>query len=258
MSRVSAERVGGVAPVGIPLPLRIFDVAIALAALPIAIVMGSVFALAVLLDSPGPVFYRSRRIGREGRPFDMLKFRTMRRDVTGPSLSTRDDVRYTPVGRWLSAKRFDELPQLWNVLRGDMRLVGPRPEDGEFVEHYPEEYARILSVPPGLTGPAQLAYADEGRMLAEVDDRIHFYRHEILPLKIEIDLAYVERHGLRGDLLFLVRTALLPLTRFVLRARGLAVRRRAPLPVAVPSSLALLAAAAAFVVMFTVTALAPA
>ena len=238
--------------------LRAFDVVGALLALPVAAALGAVFALAVLLDSPGPIFYRSRRIGRGGRPFEMLKFRTMRCDVSGPPLSTRDDIRYTPVGRWLSAKRFDELPQLWNVLQGDMRLVGPRPEVEDFVEHYPDEYARILSVPPGLTGPAQLAYADEGRMLAEVDDRLHHYRYEILPLKIEIDLAYVRRHGVRRDILLLVRTALLPLSRMILRLRGLAVRRRAPLPGAVASSAALLVAAVAFVALFTATAMGPA
>jgi lipopolysaccharide/colanic/teichoic acid biosynthesis glycosyltransferase len=231
---------------------------VALLALPVALVMGAVFALAVLLDSPGPILYRSRRVGRGGRGFDMLKFRTMRCDLSGPPLSARDDVRYTRVGRWLSAKRFDELPQLVNVLRGDMRLVGPRPEVEEFVAHYPEEYARILSVPPGLTGPAQLAYADEGLLLAEVDDRIHYYRHEILPLKIEIDLAYVRRHGVRGDVVFLLRTALLPLTRLVLRLRGLAIRRRTPMPAAVPSSVALLVAAVAFVVLFTISAMATA
>jgi lipopolysaccharide/colanic/teichoic acid biosynthesis glycosyltransferase len=182
---------------------------------PIAIVIGGLIASAVFVDSPGPIFYRSPRIGRGGRPFSMLKFRTMVRNSSGPPISARGDERYTPLGRTLASSRLDELPQLLNVLRGDMRLVGPRPEVENFVREFPEEYERILSVPPGLTGPAQVEYAWEGEMLARAKavDRARVYRESILPLKLAIDLQYVARHNVGGDLMLLARTALLPLVR---------------------------------------------
>jgi lipopolysaccharide/colanic/teichoic acid biosynthesis glycosyltransferase len=199
----------------IPLPLRVLDLTIVVLTLPAALVVGLAIALAVFIDSPGPVFYRSRRIGRGGRPFAMLKFRTMLRDAAGPPISARDDERYTPLGRTLASLRLDELPQLWNVIRGDMRLVGPRPEVEDFVMHFPSEYERILSVPPGLTGPAQVEYAWEGEILAraQLHDRATLYRESILPMKLAIDLRYTEEHSVTGDLLLLVRTAVLPAVR---------------------------------------------
>ena len=199
----------------IPPALRAFDLAMVVLALPLALVAGAVIAVAVWLDSPGPVIYRSRRIGRGGRPFTMLKFRTMARDAQGPPLSARGDERHTPLGRHLTQSRLDELPQLWNVLRGEMRLVGPRPEVEEFVRDFPAEYERILSVPPGLTGPVQVEYAWEGEILARAQeaDRTMVYRESILPFKLAIDLRYVECHSVRGDLVLLARTAALPAVR---------------------------------------------
>jgi lipopolysaccharide/colanic/teichoic acid biosynthesis glycosyltransferase len=199
----------------IPAPLRALDVALVLVAMPFALLVGAVLALAVFLDSPGPIFYRSRRIGRGGEPFAMLKFRTMVRDAAGPPISAHGDERYTPLGRWLARSRLDELPQLWNVLRGEMRLVGPRPEVEDFVRNYPSQYERILSVPPGLTGPAQVEFAWEGEVLAaaEAVDRARVYRESILPLKLEIDLSYAEHHSVRGDLGLLARTLALPVVR---------------------------------------------
>jgi lipopolysaccharide/colanic/teichoic acid biosynthesis glycosyltransferase len=206
----------------IPTPLRLLDLALVLLMLPVALLVGGLIALAVAIDSPGPVIYRSRRIGRGGLPFDMLKFRTMVRDAAGPPLSARGDERYTPLGRTLAYSRLDELPQLWNVLRGEMRLVGPRPEVEDFVRDHPAEYERILGVPPGLTGPAQVAYAWEGEVLARAQavDRARLYREEILPYKVAIDLAYAERHGVRGDLALLGRTLLLPAVRLLRRVSG--------------------------------------
>src|SRR5919199_5667240 len=199
----------------IPAPLRALDVVLVLVAAPLAILVGSVIALAIVLDSPGPVIYRSRRIGRGGLPFDMLKFRTMVRDAAGPPLSARGDERYTPLGRTLAYSRLDELPQLWNVLRGQMRLVGPRPEVEDFVRDYPAEYERILSVPPGLTGPAQVAYAWEGEILAraQASDRARLYRETVLPYKLAIDIGYADRHSVATDLVLLARTVMLPAVR---------------------------------------------
>jgi lipopolysaccharide/colanic/teichoic acid biosynthesis glycosyltransferase len=207
---------------GIPLRLRVLDIALLLLVLPFALVVGLLVAVAVFLDSPGPILYRSIRIGKSGRPFAMLKFRTMMRDSSGPPLSARGDERYTPFGRSLASSRLDELPQLWNVLRGEMRLIGPRPELEDFVRDFPAEYERILSVPPGLTGPSQLEYAWEGDVLAHAEsvDRARFYRESILPLKVTIDLTYAAAHSVRGDVLILVRTALLPAVRMLRRVRA--------------------------------------
>jgi lipopolysaccharide/colanic/teichoic acid biosynthesis glycosyltransferase len=210
-------------------------------------VVGGVLAIAVLLDSPGPVLYRSRRIGRGGRQFDMLKLRTMVRDAAGPPLSARGDERYTPLGRTLASSRLDELPQLWNVLRGDMRLVGPRPEVEDFVRDFPDEYERILSVPPGLTGPAQVAYAWEGDILARAQafDRAQLYRDEILPYKLAIDLRYAQRHSVVGDLALLARTFALPVVRagrhLDMALGGDGLRSRARLGSAVALAVAIMA-----------------
>jgi lipopolysaccharide/colanic/teichoic acid biosynthesis glycosyltransferase len=203
----------------IPLRLRLLDLALVIVVLPFAVPAAAFIALAVFLDSPGPVLYRSQRVGRGGRIFEMFKFRTMMKDAGGPPVSAAGDVRYTPLGRRLALSRMDELPQLWNVLKGDMRLVGPRPEVEGFVAEYPGEYERILSVPPGLTGPAQVEYAWEGEVLARAQavDRARVYRDSILPYKLAIDLAYVRRHGVLSDLKLLLRTALLPLHQIATR-----------------------------------------
>lgn len=232
----------------IPRRLRALDLAVVVLVAPLALVVGSALALAVLIDSPGPILYRASRIGRGGRPFEMLKFRTMRHGAAGPSLSAKGDNRYTPLGRSLAASRFDELPQLVNVLKGDMRLVGPRPEAREFVEAFPLEYERILSVPPGVTGPAQLHFATEGRLLAGVDDRAAYYRTHVLPLKVGIDLAYAQRHGALGDLKVLLLTPLLPLQQVaVALATALRMRSagsRAPTAIRALPALALVLATA--------------
>jgi lipopolysaccharide/colanic/teichoic acid biosynthesis glycosyltransferase len=192
---------------------RTFDLVFAVVLLAPAALVGILVATAVLIDSPGPVLYRSRRIGRDGVPFWMLKFRTMKHLAGGPLVSSKTDQRFTPVGRYLALTRLDELPQLWNVLRGEMRMVGPRPELEEFVREQRESYERILTVPPGLTGPTQLVFADEGALLAAVEDREAHYRTEILPAKVRLDLEYVERHTFWGDLSAVLRTCLLPVVK---------------------------------------------
>jgi lipopolysaccharide/colanic/teichoic acid biosynthesis glycosyltransferase len=192
---------------------RVFDLAFAVLLLPPALLVGLLVAMAVLLDSPGPVLYRSRRIGRDGVPFWMLKFRTMKHLAGGPLVSSKMDQRFTPVGRFLALTRLDELPQLLNVMRGEMRMVGPRPELEEFVQEQRESYERILTVPPGLTGPTQLVFADEGALLAAAEDRDALYRDEILPAKVRLDLAYVEHHTVWGDLSAVLRTCLLPIVK---------------------------------------------
>ncbi len=194
-----------------PKTIRAFDLIVAALLLPFAIVLGLAIAILIFIDSPGPIFFHSRRVGLRGEPFDMLKFRKMRRDAEGPALTKYRDDRLTPIGGFLVATKLDELPQLWNVLRGQMSLVGPRPEVEEFVALYPEEYEQILTVVPGITGPAQLEYVEERHLLADAHESSSLYAEEILPRKIAVDLAYIHEQTLRRDLAILVHTALLPL-----------------------------------------------
>jgi lipopolysaccharide/colanic/teichoic acid biosynthesis glycosyltransferase len=242
----------------IPLPLRALDLGLTLVAAPFAAVLGALLAIAVWLDSPGPVIYRSRRIGCGGRPFTMLKFRTMVRNAGGPPLSAHDDERYTPLGRSLARTRLDELPQLWNVIRGEMRLVGPRPELEAFVADFPAEYERILGVPPGLTGPAQVEYAWEGEVLARAQaiDRARVYRESILPLKLAIDIRYAERHTLGGDLVLLVKTLALPARRIGRRAL-MAFHAHRPTPAELVSGTAMALALVVLVGLLAAEARAP-
>jgi lipopolysaccharide/colanic/teichoic acid biosynthesis glycosyltransferase len=188
--------------------------------LPVVLVLATVVAIAVFLDSPGPIFYRSVRVGRGGQHFGMLKFRKMRREARGPMLTSFEDARLTPIGRFLQATRLDELPQFWHVLRGQMSLVGPRPEVPEFVAMHADEYEEILSVVPGLTGLVQVQFIEESRLLAHVADY-----EQILPQKVELDLTYVRRRTFAMDMAILGRTLVLPFT--VFWHRGLAALSRA-------------------------------
>ena len=158
----------------------------------------AVLALAIRLDSPGPAFYRCRRVGLRGRPLHMLKFRKMHDGASGPALSSPDDVRFTRLGSFLARTKLDELPQLWNVLKGEMSLVGPRPEDPAFVELRREAYSTILEVRPGITGLSQLAFASESEVL-DPDDRMGHYVDKILPQKIAMDSLYANERTLGMD-----------------------------------------------------------
>jgi lipopolysaccharide/colanic/teichoic acid biosynthesis glycosyltransferase len=200
--------------------LRIFDLSVCLLLLPLVLVVGAITALLIFIDSPGSVFYRSTRVGRDGHPFQMLKFRKMRRTARGGPLTIGEDERFTPIGSFLAMTKLDELPQLWNVIRGDMRLVGPRPEVPEFVARFQEEYSELLSVLPGITGPAAVEYASESHLLSLQQDPISFYEESIMPRKIEIDLHYIRTRTLRGDLKILAQTTLVPLVKVAKRMSG--------------------------------------
>jgi lipopolysaccharide/colanic/teichoic acid biosynthesis glycosyltransferase len=195
------------------LALRAFDLAVCLLVLPIVLVVGAITALLIYVDSPGSVFYRSIRVGQGGHTFKMLKFRKMRRHARGGPLTIGDDERFTPIGNFLSLTKLDELPQLWNVVCGDMHLVGPRPEVPEFVARYPHEYNQILSVLPGITGPAAIEYASESHLLAVQDNPMRYYEEKIMPRKLQIDLQYIHARTITSDIALLARTALVPLTK---------------------------------------------
>ena len=189
---------------------RTFDLVVSLLALTMAAPLLGAIALSVGLTSPGGVLFRQRRVGRAGRPFSIVKFRTMsvaEDAAKGRFDPGRDGDRITPIGRWLRRTKLDELPQLWNVLRGEMSLVGPRPEVPRWTEVYPERWKVVLSVRPGITDPASIEFRHEEALLAEAEDAELAYRETILPRKLEIAERYVRTRTFAGDLAVLLRTA---------------------------------------------------
>jgi lipopolysaccharide/colanic/teichoic acid biosynthesis glycosyltransferase len=196
---------------------RTLDLILSLVGLALLWPLLASLALWIKLDSPGPVLYRGKRVGKDGQPFHMCKFRTMElgAESRGPAVTYRDDPRITRAGRFLRRTKLDELPQLFNVVKGEMSLVGPRPEDPTYVALYTEEQRQVLSVKPGITGPTQLEYRDEASMLAgdSVDED---YVTRIMPEKLKLDLEYVRTHSLIKDLSILWRTG----TTLLLRDRG--------------------------------------
>jgi lipopolysaccharide/colanic/teichoic acid biosynthesis glycosyltransferase len=184
-----------------------FLVALILAALLAPV--GLLLAFAIRMDSPGPVLFGQRRVGRGGRPFTIWKFRTMRTGAagSGPGVTADGDRRITRTGRWLRRLKLDELPQLWNVLAGDMSLVGPRPELPEYVGLYPEAIRRkVLSVRPGLTDLATLTFIDESRELGQAADPERHYVESLLPRKLELAVRYVDHRSFSLDLRILLAT----------------------------------------------------
>jgi lipopolysaccharide/colanic/teichoic acid biosynthesis glycosyltransferase len=160
-------------------------------------------ALAIRLSSPGGVVYRARRVGKDGQPFTMFKFRTMvaNADRVGPSISGRADNRITPIGKFLRATKLDEIPQFWNVLKGDMTLIGPRPESPEMVKYYTSDQIHVLSVKPGLTGPSQISYTlDESMTVLKTDAAEEFYVNHVLQRRLTIDDMYIRSRSVGNDL----------------------------------------------------------
>lgn len=188
---------------------RAFDLAASVLGLLVLAPVLLVLTLLVRLGSPGPALFRQVRVGRGGRDFVLYKFRTMtvRTDSERGSFDAGDRSRVTRIGRLLRATKLDELPQLWNVLRGDMSLVGPRPEVRRWVEVYPERWAVVHSVRPGITDPAAIAYRHEERLLNAAVDPEALYRDEILPRKLDLYERYVTTQSCRGDLVVLWWTA---------------------------------------------------
>lgn len=186
---------------------RILDILVSLLGLLILGLMLPVVALLIKLDSPGPVFYAGWRVGKDRKRFKMFKFRTMYETTRplGVSVSPQGDPRVTPVGLLLRRLKLNEFPQFYNVLKGDMTLVGPRPEAPDMAEKYPPEAQAIFTVKPGLVGPNQILGRNEEELYPRGVDPTRFYLEEILPKKLPIDLEYIENKSLLKDLKYLCK-----------------------------------------------------
>jgi lipopolysaccharide/colanic/teichoic acid biosynthesis glycosyltransferase len=188
---------------------RLLDVVASIAGLALLAPLFVVIAIWITLDSTGSAFFRQERVGRGGQLFRIWKFRTMRADAErrGLQLTAGEDARITRAGQFLRRYKLDELPQLINVLCGQMSLVGPRPEVPRYVAHYsPEQRARILSVRPGITDPASIAFIDESELLRSTQDVERAYVESVLPLKLRLYEDYVATRSFWGDVRLIVRT----------------------------------------------------
>lgn len=181
---------------------RFFDIAVSLLGIVITSPILLVVSLLIKLTSKGPVLYKQERIGRKGEPFRILKFRTMvvNADAQGLKITVGGDKRITGVGEFLRKSKLDELPQLFNVLFGQMSLVGPRPEVKEYVDLYTEQQKKVLSVRPGITDYASVCFRNENEILAQAEDPQKEYIEHIMPLKLRYNQKYIEEMGVFTDL----------------------------------------------------------
>lgn len=188
---------------------RLLDISCACVGLAVLSPLLLLLWVAVVAETGLPGIFRQRRVGQYGRDFMLLKFRSMavRREAEQGTFDAGSTARVTRVGRFLRKTKLDELPQLWNVLRGDMSLVGPRPEVLKWVQAYPERWARVLSVRPGITDTASIEFRNEEDILAASTDPERTYRDTILPRKLSIYEDYVQAPGVRKDVAIILRTA---------------------------------------------------
>lgn len=189
---------------------RVFDLAMASLGLLLLFPLFLVVALLIKLDSRGPVLFRQERVGQEFRPFLIYKFRTMVQDAhtQGPRITFGHDPRITRVGWFLRKSKIDELPQLFNVLKGDMTFVGPRPEVPRYVELFKHDYEEILTIRPGITDLASLKYRDEAALLGNSDNPEEEYITRVLPDKISLGKQYLEHSSVVFDLKLISKTLL--------------------------------------------------
>ena len=187
---------------------RAFDILFAIVLLLLLLPVFIVFAILVALTSPGGALFRQVRVGRGGREFHLLKFRSMRTgsEAQGQLTIGGRDPRITGVGYFLRKTKLDELPQLWNVLVGEMSVVGPRPEVPKYVALYSAEQREVLRMRPGITGMASIDYIDENELLARAADPERTYIHDVMPAKLALDLRYVREHNLALDLRIIAAT----------------------------------------------------
>jgi lipopolysaccharide/colanic/teichoic acid biosynthesis glycosyltransferase len=189
---------------------RTFDIILSVVSLiSLAPVMAAIAAMIVIEDG-GPVFFSQTRLGLDGKPFKMYKFRKFKRDcgTSGAPLTVEGDSRMTRIGRFLAATKLDELPQLWNIVTGDMAVVGPRPESMAFADCFQNGYEEILQHRPGLVGPSQVVFRHEAKLYPADEDPSMFYRRVLFPAKAVLDLAYFKRRTIGSDMRLMVQSAL--------------------------------------------------
>ncbi|OLB50141.1 MAG: hypothetical protein AUI08_06265 [Gemmatimonadetes bacterium 13_2_20CM_2_65_7] len=187
---------------------RMLDVTLAGIALIVVAPLLALLAIGIRLAGPGPIFYRAQRVGRDSRPFTMYKLRTMRiGDAATTVITAQGDPRIFPLGRLLRRLKLDELPQLVNILRGEMSIVGPRPEDPSMVQRfYAPFYYKSFDVPPGLTSPGSIYAYTHGEAQLDLRDAERSYGEQLLPIKMALDLVYVARAGVGYDIALICRT----------------------------------------------------
>jgi lipopolysaccharide/colanic/teichoic acid biosynthesis glycosyltransferase len=185
---------------------RIFDVVLSTPTLILLFPLGLFIAILVKLSSQGPVFYLQDRVGKDGKIFPIVKFRSMKAHNKGFEITVGGDSRITAVGKGLRKLKLDELPQLWNVFKGDMSLVGPRPEVPSYVSNYSIEQRGVLAVRPGITDLASIHYRREEALLAQSKDPEQFYRQEVLPHKLSLNLQYLKNMSFIYDIRLIAQT----------------------------------------------------
>jgi lipopolysaccharide/colanic/teichoic acid biosynthesis glycosyltransferase len=187
---------------------RLFDVLSSLTGILVLTPLFLVVAIWIKLDSSGPILFKQTRVGRLGSEFEIYKFRTMivNAEQFGTQITIGDDQRITRSGTWLRKFKLDELPQLFNVLNGDMSLVGPRPEVPKYVDIYTLQQRQVLQVRPGITDPASIAFRNESDLLGKADDPEAFYIREIMPKKLELNLSYLESQSVVSDIKIIFNT----------------------------------------------------
>lgn len=187
---------------------RLFDIITSLIVLSVGLPFGILIALVIVIDSKGKIFYKQSRVGRHNVDFPLYKFRTMYSESDRGSLITigENDMRITKIGLFLRKYKIDEFPQFFNILKGEMSIVGPRPEVRKYVDLYTPEQMKVLSVRPGLTDYASIRYVNENALLAASEDPEQTYIHEIMPDKLALNLKYVEEQSLWVDLKIILKT----------------------------------------------------
>ncbi len=189
---------------------RIFDFTLSLLGIIILLPIFAIISLLIIFDSPGGILYLQTRVGKNNKDFKLFKFRTMKTDSDKKGLLTvgNTDSRITRTGLWLRKYKVDELPQLVNVLLGNMSLVGPRPEVRKYVELYQVEQKKVLSVKPGITDNASIEYADENELLSKQAAPEKFYINEVMPTKLKINLEYISNQNMAEDFRIILKTFL--------------------------------------------------
>ena len=187
---------------------RIFDIVLSLIGITVLLPFFFLFAVLIILNSGFPIFYLQKRVGKNGIDFSLLKFRTMKKDSDKKGLLTigENDSRITTIGRFLRKYKIDELPQLFNVLMGDMSLVGPRPEVRKYVDMYSAEQKKVLSVKPGITDYASIEYANENEILSKSENPEQLYINEVMPAKLKLNLKYIAEKSFVTDLEIIFKT----------------------------------------------------